>query len=155
MAEIRLISSIIRSMPVLGQIQIKQPQFATLIGYYQQVDRNINADFTYNTSQTLSWALEVEYRVEEFTIGAGDINSWVKGPSLLIARENRHPLALHQWIPGFSPDIAGVFERSNIAAYIEADWDVSDQFWCSQHCELKNLMILGLPPTTSSEVIIK
>lgn len=98
-------------------------------GYYQQVDRNINADFTYNTNQILSWAFGAEYRVEEFTIGAGDINSWVKGPLAFDSEKKRTLFSTSSnGFPGFSPNIAGVFERSNIAAYIEADWDVSDQF---------------------------
>ena len=97
-------------------------------GYYQQVDKNINADFTYTTSETLSWAYGAEYRVEEFTIGAGDINSWAKGP--LAFDINKKVTAFStssNGFPGFSNDIAGVFARSNIAAYIETDWDISEQ----------------------------
>jgi hypothetical protein len=40
-------------------------------GYYQQVDMNLNADFTYSSSETLNWAFGAEYRTEEFTVGAG------------------------------------------------------------------------------------
>lgn len=97
-------------------------------GYYQQVDRNINADFTYTSSETLSWAFGAEYRIEEFTIGAGDRNSWVKGSLAFDANEKPTPFSTSSnGFPGFSPEISGVFDRSNIAAYIEADWEATDQ----------------------------
>ena len=97
-------------------------------GYYRQVDRNINADFTYTSSETLSWAFGAEYRVEECTIGAGDRNSWVKG-TLAYDHEGKATAfsTSSNGFPGFSPDIAGVFDRPNIAAYVEADWDATDQ----------------------------
>jgi len=97
-------------------------------GYYQQVDRNVNADFTYTSSETLSWAFGAEYRIEEFTIGAGDRNSWVKGSLAFDANDKPTPFSTSSnGFPGFSPEISGVFDRSNIAAYIEADWEATDQ----------------------------
>ena len=66
--------------------------------------------------------------VEEFTIGAGDINSWAKG---MLAFDIYNKVTAFSTssngFPGFSNDIAGIFDRSNIAAYIETDWDASDQ----------------------------
>jgi len=96
-------------------------------GYYQQTDTNVNMDFTYSTSETLSWAFGAEYRVEEFTIGAGEEASWKKGP-LAKDYEGKDTAfsTSSNGFPGFSPDIAGSFDRSNYAAYVEANWDATD-----------------------------
>jgi len=96
-------------------------------GYYQQTDTNVNMDFTYSTSEILSWAFGAEYRVEEFTIGAGEENSWKKGPLAIDSNGDATAFSTSSnGFPGFSPDIAGSFDRSNYAAYVEANWDAMD-----------------------------
>jgi iron complex outermembrane receptor protein len=96
-------------------------------GYYQQTDTNVNMDFTYSTSEILSWAFGAEYRVEEFTIGAGEKASWEKGPLAKDANGKDTAFSTSSnGFPGFSPDIAGSFDRSNYAAYVEANWDATD-----------------------------
>ena len=108
-------------------------------GYYQQRDTNLNADFTYSTSDILNWAFGAEYRIEEFTIGAGEDASWYEGDLAYKKKADRtYDLdddgkkqatgfsTSSNGFPGFSPDTAGVFDRANIAAYIEANWDASD-----------------------------
>jgi iron complex outermembrane receptor protein len=66
-------------------------------------------------------AFGAEYRVEEFTIGAGDEASSTAG----VLGDQGFSLSSNGF-PGFSESIAGVFDRSNYAAYVEAEWDVSD-----------------------------
>jgi len=90
-------------------------------GSYRQVETSVNADFTYSMSEAVSLAFGAEYRNEEFTIGAGDEASYTVG----VLGDQGFSLSSNGF-PGFSKSIAGVFDRSNYAAYLEAEWDVSD-----------------------------
>ena len=90
-------------------------------GSYRQIETSVNADFTYSMSEAVSMAFGAEYRVEEFTIGAGDEASSTAG----VLGDQGFSLSSNGF-PGFSESIAGVFDRSNYAAYVEAEWDVSD-----------------------------
>ena len=90
-------------------------------GAYRQIETSVNADFTYSMSEAVSMAFGAEYRVEEFTIGAGDEASSTAG----VFKDQNFSLSSNGF-PGFSKSIAGVFDRSNYAAYVEAEWDASD-----------------------------
>ena len=90
-------------------------------GLYRQVETSVNADFTYSMSDAVNLAFGAEYRVEEFTIGAGDEASSTAG----VLKDQGFSLSSNGF-PGFSKSIAGVFDRSNFAAYVEGEWDVSD-----------------------------
>ena len=90
-------------------------------GYYQQVDMNLNADFTYSSSETLNWAFGAEYRTEEFTVGAGQEESFIDGGYGDVEFSTSS-----NGFPGFPAKTAGVFERSNYATYVESEWDASD-----------------------------
>jgi iron complex outermembrane receptor protein len=90
-------------------------------GLYRQVETSVTADFTYSLSEDVALAFGAEYRVEEFTIGAGDEASSTAGP----LKDQGFSLSSNGF-PGFSKNIAGVFDRSNYATYIEAEWDSSD-----------------------------
>jgi iron complex outermembrane receptor protein len=72
-------------------------------------------------SEDVALAFGAEYRVEEFTIGAGDEASSTAGE----LGDQGFSLSSNGF-PGFSKSIAGVFDRSNYAAYVEAEWDSSD-----------------------------
>ena len=90
-------------------------------GMYRQVETSVNADFTYSLSEDVALAFGAGYRVEEFTIGAGDEASSTAGP----LKDQGFSLSSNGF-PGFSKNIAGVFDRSNYATYLEAEWDASD-----------------------------
>ncbi len=90
-------------------------------GYYQQVDINYNADFTYSLSEDVNMAFGAEYRTEEFTIGAGQEESYIDG-----GLGSQGFSTSSNGFPGFPAATSGVFDRSNIAAYVEAEWDASD-----------------------------
>ena len=90
-------------------------------GYYQQVDMNLNADFTYSSSETLNWAFGAEYRTEEFTVGAGQEESFIDG-----GYGNQGFSTSSNGFPGFPAATAGVFDRSNYAMYVESELDASD-----------------------------
>ncbi len=90
-------------------------------GLYRQTDVNFNADFTYALSETVNIAFGAEHRTEEFTIGAGQEESYIDG-GLGVQGFSTST----NGFPGFSPDIAGDFDRSNDAIYIDGEWDASE-----------------------------
>ena len=90
-------------------------------GLYRQVETSLNADFTYAMSDAVSLAFGAEYRNEEFTIGAGDSASSTAG-----VLANQGFSLSSNGFPGFAKAISGVFDRSNTAVYVEADWQASD-----------------------------
>ena len=90
-------------------------------GLYRQIETSINADFTYSLSEVLNLAFGAEYREEEFTIGAGDEASSTAG----VLQDQGFSLSSNGF-PGFSKSIAGSFDRSNYATYLEAEWDATD-----------------------------
>jgi iron complex outermembrane receptor protein len=92
-------------------------------GAYSQEDMNLAADFTYLVSDTLALAFGTEYRTEEFSITAGDVQSYTQGP---LADQGFSTSS--NGFPGFSPTISGSWSRSNYAAYIDAELDVTEDF---------------------------
>ena len=90
-------------------------------GLYRQTDVNFNADFTYSLSETVNIAFGAEHRTEEFTIGAGQEESYVDG-GLGVQGFSTST----NGFAGFSPDISGDFDRSNDAVYIDGEWDVNE-----------------------------
>lgn len=90
-------------------------------GLYRQTDVNFNADFTYALSETVNIAFGAEHRTEEFTIGAGQNESYIDG-GLGVQGFSTST----NGFPGFSPDISGDFDRSNDAIYIDGEWDVTE-----------------------------
>ena len=90
-------------------------------GLYRQTDTNFNVDFTYAVSETVNVAFGAEHRKEEFTIGAGQSESYIDG-GLGVQGFSTST----NGFPGFSPDIAGTFGRANYAIYVDAEWDASE-----------------------------
>jgi iron complex outermembrane receptor protein len=90
-------------------------------GLYRQTDTNFNVDFTYAVSETVNVAFGAEHRKEEFTIGAGQTESYIDG-GLGVQGFSTST----NGFPGFSPDIAGTFGRANDAIYVDAEWDASE-----------------------------
>ena len=90
-------------------------------GLYRQTDVNYNVDFTYAVSKTVNVAFGAEHRTEEFTIGSGQEESYVDG-GLGVQGFSTST----NGFPGFSPDIAGDFDRSNDAIYIDGEWDATE-----------------------------
>ncbi|MFK8019189.1 MAG: TonB-dependent receptor plug domain-containing protein [Pseudomonadales bacterium] len=90
-------------------------------GSYEQTDTNLNADFSYAISETVNLGFGAEYRVEEFTIGAGQVESFTAGP---LADQGFSTSS--NGFPGFPQVTSGSFDRSNYAAYVDAEWDATD-----------------------------
>jgi iron complex outermembrane receptor protein len=96
-------------------------------GAYQQVDKNINFDVSKgyevgNLYSDLNVAMGVEYRSETFTIRTGDQASFEIGPYAAQGFSSAS-----NGFPGFSPLAAGDFERSNYAAYVDFEADVTEK----------------------------
>jgi iron complex outermembrane receptor protein len=90
-------------------------------GYYEQTDTNLAADFTYSVSETVNLAFGAEYRNEEFTIGAGQVESYTAGP---LGTQGFSTSS--NGFPGFPAVTSGAFDRANYAVYVEGDFDVTD-----------------------------
>ena len=90
-------------------------------GAYAQEDQNLAADFTYLVSDMVSLAFGAEYRTEKFTITQGDEQSYTQGP---LADQGFSTSS--NGFPGFSPGNSGSWDRSNVAVYLDAEFDVSE-----------------------------
>ena len=96
-------------------------------GDYEQVDKNVNFDISKGFEvasfySDLNVALGAEWRSETFTIKAGDAASFQIGP---LADQGFSSAS--NGFPGFSNLAAGTFERSNIAAYVDLEADVTEK----------------------------
>ena len=90
-------------------------------GDYEQQDIAINADFFMTVRDNVNLAFGAEYREEEFTIVAGEESSYINGP----LGEQGFSTSSNGF-PGFSPKIAGSFDRANTSVYADLEWQVSD-----------------------------
>ena len=86
-------------------------------GSYEQEDLNFNADFSYEFSTQLQLSFGAEYRKEEFTIGAGQSESYIDG-----GLGSQGFSTSTNGFPGFSPQISGSFDRSNYALYADLEY---------------------------------
>lgn len=96
-------------------------------GAYEQVEKNFNADFSFPVSTELFYSdlnvgFGAEYRSEQFTVTAGDQASFEIGP---LAAQGFSSAS--NGFPGFSNLAAGTFERSNFAAYLDLEADVTER----------------------------
>lgn len=96
-------------------------------GMYSQFEKNLNIDLSYPVDLGLASDLNIaggfEWRDEEFEIGIGDEASYTVGP---LADQGFS--AASNGFPGFGPLAQGDWSRSNIAAYIDVEADVTDNW---------------------------
>ncbi|MEP4486067.1 MAG: TonB-dependent receptor [Halioglobus sp.] len=96
-------------------------------GLYSQTEKNVNADVSYPIDVGLASDLNIaggfEYRKETFEIGIGDESSWQVGP---LADQGFS--AASNGFPGFGPLAQGDWGRSNYAAYIDVEADITDSW---------------------------
>jgi iron complex outermembrane receptor protein len=94
-------------------------------GLYRQEEMNFNLNVGYPLNSMWHLAGGLEWRDEKFTIGVGEQASWENGP---YAEQGFS--AASNGFPGFSPISEGSWNRSNFAAYADAeanhghDWTV-------------------------------
>ena len=102
-----------------------QSSFRT--GDYTQTELNVNLDVSYPLEvagfySPLNVAGGLEYRKETFEITTGEEASWFAGRFA----DQGGNIGSHGFA-GFSPVQAGVFDRGNVAAYIDLEADVTEQ----------------------------
>ncbi len=91
-------------------------------GYYEQSDTSFNADFSMPLSDRMNLAFGGEVRTEEFSIGAGQEESYIDG-----GLGTQGFSTSTNGFPGFSPAIAGSWERQNTALYADLELAATDQ----------------------------
>ena len=90
-------------------------------GDYEQKDLGINIDFGKQLSDTVYLALGAEWREEEFGIVAGQRESYIDG-----GLGTQGFSTSTNGFPGFSPAIAGTWDRANTSLYADLEWQASD-----------------------------
>jgi iron complex outermembrane receptor protein len=93
-----------------------------------QADTNFNIDIVMPVDVTafysaLNVAAGFEWREETFETVAGDQASWIPGP--FFAQDTSIGA---NGFPGYSPDQAGKWDRSNIALYLDLEADLTEKF---------------------------
>jgi len=105
-------------------------------GTVQQRETRLNADFVYpwdagSLASPVNVAFGAEWREETFQIIAGDVASWNAGPFARVLDPDTGSyigLAVgSSGFPGFAPSTAGVWSRSNVAAYLDVEADVTER----------------------------
>lgn len=90
-------------------------------GDYEQADIALNADFTIALADNLNLAFGAEYREEEFSIVAGQRESYIDG-----GLGSQGFSTSTNGFPGFSPQIAGAFDRANTSLYGDLEWQAAE-----------------------------
>jgi len=97
------------------------------LGAYTQLEKTFNADLTKGVEvgldDPMNIATGIEWREETFEIGAGDQYSFLAGPLI----DQGFNLGSHGF-PGFQPSQAGEFTRRNIAAYVDVEAYLTEDF---------------------------
>lgn len=92
-------------------------------GKYVQQETGASLDFTYFEVDTWSFAWGAEYRRETFEIYNGDVASFEIGP---LAAQGFSIGS--NGFPGFKPEDAGSWTRSNIGIYADVEKELTDDF---------------------------
>ncbi len=97
------------------------------LGKYIQLEKTFNFDLSkeldVGLDDPMNFATGLEWREESFEIGAGDQYSFLAGPLI----DQGFNLGSHGF-PGFQPSQAGVFTRRNVAAYVDVEANITDEF---------------------------
>jgi iron complex outermembrane receptor protein len=94
------------------------------IGSYAQRDLSANLDLTYPLGDHTNLAGGLEWREEEFTIGAGQVESYQVGP---LAAQGFS--AASNGFNGFGGTTVGAWSRGNYAVYGDLERSASDERW--------------------------
>lgn len=103
-------------------------------GKVEQRETQFHADFVYpwevGLVEPLNIAFGAEFRRETFEITAGDVASYTAGPFARVLDPDTGTfigLAVgSSGFPGYAPSSAGVFSRSNWAAYLDVEGDLAE-----------------------------
>jgi iron complex outermembrane receptor protein len=106
-------------------------------GDIKEHDRSLNADFSKPMGDSMNLGFGLEWREENWTAFAGQSESWIPGPwaavgNLLNPENGFEPYSSppigSNGRSGFDGDAAGEYTRDNVAAYVDYEWDISDEF---------------------------
>ena len=104
-------------------------------GDYAQRETGVNLDVTHaldiSRAHTLHLAFGAEWRVEEFRIRGGETASWEQTfnwNGIPVDLQSQGFTAGTNGFPGFSPDTAGKWARSNAAVYGDVELDVLENW---------------------------
>ena len=105
-------------------------------GGYVQKDTNVNLDLTYPITlpflaSDLNVAFGLEWREEKFEIEGGEPASWgrtFERNGIEVDLQEQGFTAATNGFPGFSPDTAGTWSRSNHAVYLELEADIRENW---------------------------
>ncbi len=94
-------------------------------GVYEQTDTNVNFDIAYPVRDNVSLAAGVEWRNEQFRIGAGDLASWDIGPYAAQGFSSGS-----NGFNGYRADVtAGTWDRANVAVYGDVEFEDPEEMW--------------------------
>jgi iron complex outermembrane receptor protein len=113
--------------PSMGALNIDQPGNAFEAGSYIQLEKSFNFDLVKSVDVGLNDPMNVatglEWREESFEIISGEQASWKAGP---LASQG-FSIGSHGFA-GFSPEAQGISSRRSIAAYVDVEAYLTDDF---------------------------
>ena len=119
------------------------------LGEYTQTEQSFNLDVTYpidvGLASDLNLAAGIEWRDEEFKIIMGEQASWDTGPYGADGFSSRS-----NGFGGFNPASAGAWNRSNGAAYVDAEVDVTDAFRVGAAVRYEHYRVRDLDASTTT-----
>jgi iron complex outermembrane receptor protein len=119
-------------------------------GAYEQVEKNFNVDFSKEFEVAsfysgLNVAVGAEWRQEAFTVKTGDAASFEIGPYAAQGFSSAS-----NGFGGFSNLAAGTFKRSNVAAYVDLEADVTEKLLVGAALRFEDFQDFGT--TTNGKV---
>ena len=108
-------------------------------GDYIQTDINLNFGATYALSEQLFLASGLEYRVEEFEIVRGDPESYEIGQPLA----QQGFTGASNGFSGFGDITAGIWDRSNYAVYVDAEYELTEDWLVAAALRYENFSDFG------------
>ncbi len=124
-------------------------------------DYAVNVDFSRAVSDTTNLAWGFEAREETYIIRAGDRFSREPGPYTFVnflvnpetgSNYSAPPIGANGR-SGFTTDAAGSFGRSNFAAYVDVEWDISDETLIQVAARIENFEDFGA--TTDGKIAVR
>jgi len=113
--------------PSMGALNIDQPNNTFEAGSYIQLEKAFNADLVKSVEvgldEMMNVAAGVEWREESFEIISGEQASWAQGP----LAEQGFSVGSHGFA-GFSPESQGINSRRSIAAYVDLEAYITEDF---------------------------
>ena len=115
------------------------PQTSFDAGGLQFLQNTVNADLSrnFNVLQGLNLAYGAEFRVDQYTQHAGELSSYQN------FNTNSGAAAGAQVFSGFVPDYAKQHARSNIAAYVDLEQDITRQWLLALALRFENYSDFG------------